>query len=366
MGYEIDFLAVGEKKSGDAICVRWGNLHGPRDEQKVVVIDAGYADTGKQIVDHIEEYYKTKTIDLLISTHPDADHVGGLATVLENAEVKEFWIHQPWEHNQNLADEFADGRITDASIARRIQENLQKAYDAVKIARKKNIEVKEPFQGMTWDGATLVVIGPTTSYYETLIPDFARMPEKNALQAGIESLSGSVENFVEKAKSFINEYVADWFSDEGIDDKDTTSAQNNSSVIFKLEIDEKLFLFTGDAGITALSYASEHVNKESLSLAFIQVPHHGSKRNIGPTILNTLIGDIVSKGEKRQISAYISCAPGSSKHPHQAVINAFTRRGATVVTTEGSGKCHSNDAPAREKWSSITPREYMETYTIEE
>ncbi|MCC7897533.1 MBL fold metallo-hydrolase, partial [Escherichia coli] len=83
MGYEIDFLAVGEKKSGDAICIRWGNLHGSRDEQKVVVIDAGYASTGEQVIEHIEKYYRTKTIDLLISTHPDGDHVGGLTSVLE-------------------------------------------------------------------------------------------------------------------------------------------------------------------------------------------------------------------------------------------------------------------------------------------
>ena len=55
MGYEIDFLAVGEKKSGDAICIRWGNLHGSRDEQKVVVIDAGYASTGEQVIEHIEK-----------------------------------------------------------------------------------------------------------------------------------------------------------------------------------------------------------------------------------------------------------------------------------------------------------------------
>ncbi|MGG5901333.1 MBL fold metallo-hydrolase, partial [Escherichia coli] len=97
---------------------------------------------------------------------------------IENAEVKEFWIHKPWEHNENLAAEFSDGRITDASIARRMQENLQKAYDAVKLAEKKEIEIHEPFQGKTWDNATLVVVGPTQAYYETLIPDFARMPKK--------------------------------------------------------------------------------------------------------------------------------------------------------------------------------------------
>lgn len=363
MGYEVDFLAVGNTKSGDAICIRWGNLHGPRDEQKVVVVDAGYSDTGMKILEHLEKYYHTKKIDLLISTHPDGDHVGGLTSLIENAEVKEFWIHQPWEHNANLASEFADGRITDASIAKRMQENLQKAYDSVKLAKKKEIEIQEPFQGMTWDDAKLVVIGPTKSYYETLIPDFARMPEKAIKTESSGMINAGLEAFYEKAKKII-EYVADWFSDEGLDDKDTTSAQNNSSVIFKLELDGKTLLFTGDAGITALDMAAEYIDKNSLR--FIQVPHHGSRRNVGPEILNKLIGNIVEKDQKKSITAFISCAEGSTKHPHQAVINAFTRRGVKVITTEGSGKHHYNDAPARQGWSTATPRAYVDNYKLEE
>ncbi|HCA9543515.1 TPA: MBL fold metallo-hydrolase [Klebsiella pneumoniae] len=363
MGYEVDFLAVGEKKSGDAICIRWGNLHGARHEQKVVVIDAGYASTGAQIIEHLENYYHTNIIDLLISTHPDGDHVGGLSHVIENAEVKEFWIHKPWEHNENLAAEFSDGRITDASIARRMQENLQKAYDAVKLAEKKEIEIHEPFQGKTWDNATLVVVGPTQAYYETLIPDFARMPKKAEEVSGTEALKATYDYLVEKAKKLV-EYVADWFSDEGIDDKDTTSAQNNSSVILKLEIDGKTLVFTGDAGVTALEMAADHIDNTSLS--FIQIPHHGSRRNVGPQVLNKLVGNIVREGEQRGISAFISCAPDSDKHPHQAVINAFTRRGAKVITTEGSTKTHYKDAPNREGWSSATPRAYVTNYKTEE
>lgn len=360
MGYEVDFLAVGDKKSGDAICIRWGNLHGSREEQKVVVIDAGYANTGAQIIEHLNKYYNTSTIDLLISTHPDADHVGGLTYVIENANVKEFWIHKPWEHNANLASEFSDGRITDASIARRMQENLQKAYDAVKLAEKKGIEIQEPFQGRTWDNATLIVVGPTQAYYETLIPDFARMPEKAEKITGFESVGRYI---LEKAKQLVD-YAADWFSDEGIDDKDTTSAQNNSSVILKLEVDGKTLLFTGDAGVTALDMAADNIGNTSLE--FIQVPHHGSRRNVGPQVLNKIIGNIVDEGTKKGTIAFISCAPGSDKHPHQAVINAFTRRGVKVIATEGTGKRHHNDAPSREGWISATPREYVTNYQTEE
>lgn len=362
MGYEIDFLAVGEKKSGDAICIRWGNLYGTREEQKVVVVDAGYQSTGQDIVNHIEKYYKTKVIDLLISTHPDGDHVGGLCELLDNAEVKEFWIHQPWEHNENLSQEFADGRITDASIAERMKNNLQKAYDAVKKAKRKGIPLDEPFQGKTWDNSKLIVVGPKLSFYESLIPGFARMPERVAACESYDSYSG-FQKYAEKEKELI-EYYAQWNTDEGIDDKDTTSDQNNSSVILKLEIDNKTIILTGDAGIRGLEQASEYIEKGSMS--FIQIPHHGSRRNVGPEILNKLVGDIVPEGQKRDIVGFISCASGSDKHPHQSVINAFIRRGVKVVTTEGSSKSYRHNAPDREDWTTAPIRDYLTNYNIEE
>jgi hypothetical protein len=84
----------------------------------------------------------------------------------------------------------------------------------------------------------------------------------------------------------------------------TTTAQKQFKCNNELEIDGKTLLFTGDAGI-ALDMAADHVISSSLS--FIQVPHHGSRRNIGPEVLNKLVGNIVA-GSTRNIIAFISCA----------------------------------------------------------
>ncbi|GAK17676.1 hypothetical protein JCM19053_1312 [Vibrio sp. JCM 19053] len=95
MGYEIDFLGVGEEsKSGDAIALRYGNLHGPRDEQTVVVIDGGFQSTSSKIIDHITTCFGTSKVDLVINTHADQDHINGLEMVLNELEVQELWIHQ--------------------------------------------------------------------------------------------------------------------------------------------------------------------------------------------------------------------------------------------------------------------------------
>lgn len=100
MGYEIDFLPVGEgEHGGDAIAFRFGNLYNQwAPTQTVVVVDGGYSDVGPELVKHIQGYYGTNRVNLAVSTHPDADHVNGLRTVLEETEVDELFLHRPWLH----------------------------------------------------------------------------------------------------------------------------------------------------------------------------------------------------------------------------------------------------------------------------
>jgi hypothetical protein len=53
MGYEIDFLPVGDS-NGDAICIRYGT---PQTGYTIHVVDGGFTDTAETVIDHIETYY---------------------------------------------------------------------------------------------------------------------------------------------------------------------------------------------------------------------------------------------------------------------------------------------------------------------
>jgi beta-lactamase superfamily II metal-dependent hydrolase len=364
MGYEIDVLAVGEKSnSGDAIAVRYGNLSGQREEQTVVVIDGGYRADGERLVAHIRSHYGTEKVDLVISTHPDQDHINGLAVVLEELEVAELWIHKAWDHNQGLADKFKDGRITDNSISERLKETLEAAYSLVTLAESKGITVREPFTGLTYDAVK--VLGPSCHYYEELLPQFDGMPETKSIEStGASDFFDSLYKAAEKA---IKKIFANWGEDK-IDDKDTTSAKNNSSVITQIVVDGKRLLFTGDAGITALDHAADQIDLcfSGAELRFMQIPHHGSKRNVGPSVLNRIIGEPVEKGQERNITAIASAAKeGEPKHPHKAVLNAFTHRGTKTLVTRGGGICHHSGASQREGWNSLAAEPYHHEYEEE-
>lgn len=58
-----------------------------RSEGKLVMIDTGTKDSASTVTDAVRSL--GKTVDLLIITHYDKDHIGGLEKVLKKADVKE-------------------------------------------------------------------------------------------------------------------------------------------------------------------------------------------------------------------------------------------------------------------------------------
>ena len=356
MAYEVDFLDVGDAgKSGDAIALRVGNLAIP-SEQGVVVIDGGFQPSGETLVKHIRDYYKTNRVDLIVSTHPDGDHNSGLTAVLEQMDVKQLWMHKPWEHTDGTADLFRNGRVTDAGVRASLRRSLEDAVDLESLARSKSIPIVEPFAGYQAEGfgATFTVLGPSREYYESLLPGFRSTP------APAQS-TGLFQRALQGAQEVVQRVAEDWGYETLADDGET-SPENNSSVILLVSFGDDLLLFTGDAGIPALTAAADQLEASGFAAAnikFIQVPHHGSKRNVGPTVLNRLLGPKLATDERLR-TAFVSAAQDAApKHPAKKVLNAFRRRGAPVHgTDDGNARWHhSTDAPAR-TWGPSTPHPF--------
>jgi beta-lactamase superfamily II metal-dependent hydrolase len=142
---------------------------------------------------------------------------------------------------------------------------------------------------------------------------------------------------------------------ETLTDVGETTERNNSSVITLFTIDERRILLTGDAGIPALTNAFGYMESQSsasLPLFLVQVPHHGSRRNVGPTVLNRLLGPVTGATRGQAI---VSASEKAPKHPSPKVVNAFRRRGYPVYSTEEQGLCFHNDMPTRPGWTSVAP-----------
>lgn len=362
VGYEIDFLPVGNgDKSGDAIAIRYGT----QGNYKVMVVDGGTKDSGKELVNHIKRYYyntshNTSRVDYVVNTHPDQDHASGLTEVLNNLEVGELWIHRPWEHVEYIIDYIKqnpdlniDGRITEESLKERFENEYYKyAKELENIANEKGIAIKEPYEGCKIGYFT--VLSPSKEWHlYDLIPNSYKTKE-------IQSMEESKSNFFKPGLEKL--------LDETLIDYGKTSRENESSVVLYANFNNNGILLTGDAGKEALQNAYNYyfaMSKGvsiSQNLKFIQIPHHGSRRNVSPKILNQIIGAI-GENEKESITAYVSAGKDDTKHPRRVVTNAFIRRGCRVIETKASIKHHHRNIPKREGWTTATPTPFY--YEVE-
>ncbi len=347
MNFEIEFLPVGNgDSSGDAIIVRYGE----KNPYKIMVVDGGTKESGQMIVDHIKTHYKTDCVDYVVNTHPDQDHASGLSVVMEKLNVGELWIHRPWKYTDILLDYFKDERITSKSLKERFKNKFSAAYELEKIANDKGIVIKEPYQGQ-WIGDFHIMSPHKDWYLQELIPDFDKTPEKKILDSlDLESASEKIKNFVLES-----------LNKETLKEDGKTSADNESSVILYASFNDNGYLLTGDAGIGALETTNIYAKSKGLNLAsnlkFIQIPHHGSRRNVSPSILNKLIGE---KGQTKNKVAFVSAGEDSKKHPRQVVVNAFIRRGCEVISTKGKSIMYYHNMPKREGCGPVEPLDFKD------
>lgn len=343
MGFEVDFLAVGEgEKSGDAIAVRYGNLLGSRSEQRVLVIDGGTLEAGEKLVSHIRTYYKTDWVNTVISTHADIDHACGLKVVLEQLDFGALWMHKPWDHATEICELFKNP-VTPSKLKEKLQKAITAAHDLQEICTRRSKPVYEPFTGNLGNDGVALILGPNRDYYQQLVAQFRDTPDARFPAPSILQKVGTF------AKDAI-EWVSETMQIETLDDSGVTSHENNSSVILLLRIDGHKLLFTADAGIPALTAAADYAASQGISLddlRFAQIPHHGSKHNVGKTILNRI----------KAGSAFVSAGANAPKHPAKKVTNAFIRRGSRVFVTAGKNLQHFQDSPTR-GWDPAIPVEF--------
>lgn len=326
--YEIDFLPVGDgERSGDAIALRFSDVDGAT---RVVIVDGGFDDDGEDLVQHVKTWYATDIVDAVICTHPDSDHINGLHHVLENLRVRELILHDPrtYANGLNLGEM-----------------RFEKVFALIEQARQFGIPVTEPYPGLSRFGV-LTILGPSPDYYTALL-------SAQALELKLANRVGSAfKSAVELAASGLRSIA--FRPREKLTDSGDPGPRNNSSVITHLALDGDGILLTGDAGIDGLNMAWDWIETArphlwSLPLRYIQAPHHGSRRNVGPSILNRLLG---GHTEHRRGTCLVSASADAPRNPNPMVVNSFELRGYGVFTTNGL-TIHSFKGASDRGWTSM-------------
>lgn len=347
-GWEIDLLPVSEsKKSGDCILLRFGKLYQGKNQQKVIIIDGGYADTAQTVKEHLKKYYKCEQngkliIDLMILSHPDNDHISGLVKLMEDDEVEVgvLLLNAPW-HTMDRSW-FKDGRITDDSLERSLKEVFDKLAVLIKTAESKGTTVKYATDYLgtcTFGNANLHILGPDEEFYNLCIANSEKTKDKADDVPDITETKTFSSDTEEK---YIKGRI-EWA------DEDSTTAINESSIVFMFEYNNVKILFTGDAGRCALPKAFEYAKNEGIDISdatIIKMPHHGSRHNFHP--------DIFEVFSRENQTCYISCTQGEEgTHPSKRLVNQLLEMGFKVLMTAGSTLHRGHNAPDR-GWKSAS------------
>jgi hypothetical protein len=349
--YEIDFMDVEAKTSGDAIPLRYRQ----NGVTTIHLVDGGFTETGASVVNHIKKFYDNPSrIDRVVVTHPDRDHACGLQTVLEDFQIGELWMLRPWLYAGELLTRFE--RYTSVeNLSKRLKECYPYIASLESIANRRGIPIREPFQGAAIGAFT--VLAPSRARYLDLIVASEKTPESVE-----EASKGILGEFLKEAAAKVLAFIKSAWGDEVFSPSET-SAENEMSVIQFATLCGERILLTGDAGRGALIEAADFAPQIGLALPGIkkfQVPHHGSRRNVSTETLDRWLGPrLTTKPGTGTFIALISSAKADLDHPRKSVIRALIHRGATVIATEGRTVCTKANAPDR-GWVAVEPSAYPE------
>ena len=228
----IKFIDVGQ---GEAILIAL--------PEKTVLIDAGPTGSAPKIAQVLQELGRNK-IDYLVATHPDEDHIGGMADVISNTQIGT--IYAPNKTNNTA---------TYRKFLTAIQNN--------------NLQITLAEAG--------TIIDQTDDYKLEIL-----WPKKDA-------------NFPET---------------------------NDYSIIIKLTVGTKTFLFTGDAPTSAI------LNSNPGHIDVLKLSHHGSRTGTTEQLVRKL----------SPTYAVVSYALDNSYgHPMQSVLNALHKHSVEVWGTGANG-----------------------------
>lgn len=321
----IDMIDVGK---GDAYLIDLYDLQGQRFS---FAVDGGTTGKADLVSAYVDQYYGGK-LNLVVSTHPDTDHIGGLVGLLESKKVNELVLNDPRE----IISEDELMRRARANLNPDDVETFKSAFtrmDELKAAATaQGTDLVQNLYGsnspvLQWGGWSMYVLGPSQNLFRDL---------------------------------WLNEdMVRDWFHSDAVDAQVAmatsssilddpsidTKPVNQSSIILLIAGHGRKYLFTGDAGKRALREAAQLVDISNLT--WLDVPHHGSRRNMDTALINHL----------KPATSFIS-SDGSDKHPRKELIRALQRAGSRVYSTCRHSGLFLGDFN-RPNWNAVVPWDFV-------
>ena len=307
------------------------------------------------MVEHIHRWCSEKPIiDFVVSSHPDNDHMSGLRVIMSELPVRELWMQVPWVHADRILHLFRSRRWTEDGLARELRRQYNYVVELVDLAQKQGTQIKLPFEGQKIGPFT--VLSPTVEMYEGLLPQFRDTPRPD--QDMLQTLGHWITGIGRRISKAILKDIPELWDKETLREGGITSAENESCVVLLGDLGAGNIFLTADAGLRALYASVNYAHQQQISLDplwLFQVPHHGSRNNISPSMLDYIIGPPVQEGQTRSPHCIVSAGKEDENHPRQVVVNALWRRGLKPQVTRNGLIRYQSGLKQRDGWTTVPP-----------
>lgn len=256
-------------------------------KSKNILIDGGVPRAyQRHLKPQLEELIqKGENIDLLIVTHIDDDHIGGIKELYQDTGFSKDFIKEVWFNSGDLLSDYFNTKRDPARAVEIIKDDqtsmsvgqgntLEKAL----IKEKSNWiqEITCVFEGkINFLGLSITVLSPNEEQLKKLHDHWETEMNKKV------KMSKEHDDF----NIPISELVNRKFNED-------KAIPNGSSIALLLEADNKSILLLGDAHPSIISNSLEKLQLASegnkLKLDLVKVSHHASKGNTSPKLLSLI------------------------------------------------------------------------------
>jgi len=250
---------------GDSIIVSFDD----GDRIKNILIDGGAGTVYDDILKNeiIEIINKNQKINLIIVTHTDSDHIGGIIKFIEddtlNDCIEEVWFNSWTNFNGEEVKLSHQGKEISAKNAKTLEYKLKE----MNIWNNRLI-----YQGIyrEYNKAKITVVSPNKNSLEALrgyLKEEFSISESDDRKNKIESLQQRIF-------------------------KENTAVPNGSSIAFVFEYKSKKILFTGDSfpsivleGLEKTKFTND---TKKIKFDYVKLSHHSSKQNTSDEFLGKI------------------------------------------------------------------------------
>jgi beta-lactamase superfamily II metal-dependent hydrolase len=273
-GIEVDMLSLGDADS--ILVTNWVNGVPQR-----VLIDGGNKEDSEKVCQFLLQR-GARYIDHVVCSHPHDDHAAGLVEIIgcKHLTFGHAWMHLPWQHidQRTLANALAQSKAS--RVVRIINASLQTRQAILKAIQSRGIPLSKPFKGQ--HVGFMFTFGPSKEYYEELLKEFSDLEKLERFEEALAAHERSL--MVEELwKGSIVGGKASESKESAVLGGAPTEPENNSATVLFTKWGNDQCLFTSDAGVPALDRV-----KKAYALAnlrWLQIPHHGSRRNINHDLI---------------------------------------------------------------------------------